>query len=118
VTRIWTAVGTLNSVMQSVALLPDGDIRLIKWRPCRPNATVDGVTNSLLKQSAAIDQRSQVARILRAWRQLHRNHAGPERFDETRDCLLACCVRVQHGVQAFPLAEQLRRRRAKTGRCR
>jgi hypothetical protein len=55
VTRIWTAVGTLNTVLQYVALLTNGDSRLIKWRQCRPNATIESVTNSLLKQSAAID---------------------------------------------------------------
>jgi hypothetical protein len=45
----------LNTVLQYVALLPDGDSRLVKWRQCQPNATVDRMTNSLLKQSAAID---------------------------------------------------------------
>ena len=49
------------------------------------------------------------------WRQLHRGHAGAERFDETGGCLLPRCVGVQHCVQALPLAEQLQRRRAETG---
>jgi hypothetical protein len=80
-------IGTLNTMLQYVARLPNRNSRLIKWRQCRE--TVDSVSNSFLKQSAAIDQRSQVGRILRAWRQLHWNHAGPERFDETRGCFLA-----------------------------
>src|SRR5687767_10383748 len=64
VTRIWTAVGNLNTILQYVPPLPNGDRRLLDRHWCRLNVMVDGVTNSFLKQSAAFDQRSEVDRVL------------------------------------------------------
>jgi hypothetical protein len=55
VTRIWTAVGTLNTSLQYALLLPGGFSPLDTRRGCRPNVPVDGLTDSLLKHGTAID---------------------------------------------------------------
>ena len=55
VTRIWTAVGTLNTTLQYALLLPGGYSRLRDRRGRPLNVPVDGLTDSFLKHGTAMD---------------------------------------------------------------
>ena len=55
VTRTWTAVGTLNTIVQYALPLHGRLYRLDDRRRCRPKVPVDGLTDSLVKEGTAIE---------------------------------------------------------------